>query len=225
MLKVQQVSETIAPTPFGFGYPAARSVHIDNYSQSYLHILDAGVWVPPLSTRTIALHVQQPTPTLEWTTPPCVPVPQSGNGSATVTWSDAPAVTTQSTPLVLQQSGAAIVVAYLNHQQLTPNSSVIMISTDPFDSFSVHIFGWSIFVTDIVVNSAAWGTLRGDAGTMVTVYSSFTPTLDGQEYMANIRTLNQPIVLQPGEDLLATCDVGSQVSLFIDATVEYTITP
>lgn len=225
MLKVQQVTEAVTPIPFSFGYPAARSVHIDNYSQSYLHVLDAGIWVPPLSTRTVALPVPQPTPTLEWTNPPGVPVPQAGNGSATVTWSDAPAVTTQSTPLVLQQSGASIVVAYGNHIQLTPNSSVVFISTDPFDSFSIHIFGWSIFVTDIVTNSASWGTLRGDMGTLVTVYSSFTPTLDGQLYKENIRTLNQPIVLQPGEDLLATCDVGSQVALFLDATVEYTITP
>lgn len=99
MLKQQTVQEGINPSPFTFGIPPARSCVVDNFTQSYLFLQDAGVYVPPLSARTIQLPSPQSTVNVLWQTPPNTTAPKAGKGQATIIWSDAAATTTMSTPV------------------------------------------------------------------------------------------------------------------------------
>ena len=95
MNKVQTISEGVTPAPFTFGAPPARSCVVDNFTVSYIYIQDAGVFVPPNSTRTVGLPSPQSTVSVLWQTPPGVATPAPGNGNAVIIWSDQYAQTTQ----------------------------------------------------------------------------------------------------------------------------------
>lgn len=95
MLKVQTIQEQVTPSPFTFGIPPANSCVVDNFTVSYLYIQDAGVYVPPNSTRTVGLPAPQSTVTVLWQAPPGVAVPTPGSGNAIIIWSDQVAQTTQ----------------------------------------------------------------------------------------------------------------------------------
>lgn len=97
MIKPQTLNEGVNPAPFTFGTPPAQSCVVDNFSQSYLFIADAGAYVPPMSTRTVGLPFPQSTVTVLWQTPPNMTAPQAGHGTAVILWSDIGQTTTQST--------------------------------------------------------------------------------------------------------------------------------
>ena len=106
MIVPQQLTEGVQPGNLTFGQPAPQSAVVDNYSQSYLFIPGAGVYIGPKSTRIVAIPPGQATIGVVWQTPPGLVPPPKGSppGSATVVWSDVPQQTTQAIPLWAAQS-------------------------------------------------------------------------------------------------------------------------
>lgn len=86
--------------------PTAQSVICDNYSQSYLFIQEAGVYVPPYNSRIISLPSPLSSITLMWQTPPTVTPPPIGNppGYASCIFSSNAAETSLPQPLYAAQS-------------------------------------------------------------------------------------------------------------------------
>ena len=97
MIKVQSVTEGIDPAPLTFGSPPANSVIVDNYSASFLYVVDAAVYVPPKSTRQIGLPAPDTTPQVSWRAPAGFTNPAPSGGVALLTWTNATAVTTAAT--------------------------------------------------------------------------------------------------------------------------------
>ena len=106
MIVPQQLTEGTQPGNLTFGVPAPQSVVVDNYSQSYLYIPGAGVYIGPRSTRIVAIPPGQATIGVVWQTPPGLIPPPVGNprGSATLVWSDAVVQTSQAIPLYAAQT-------------------------------------------------------------------------------------------------------------------------
>ena len=127
MIVPQQLTEGTQPGNLTFGVPAPQSVVVDNYSQSYLYIPGAGVYIGPRSTRIVAIPPGQATIGVVWQTPPGLIPPPVGNprGSATLVWSDAVVQTSQAIPLYAAQT-APVELAQIQPAQV-PLGTIVAI--------------------------------------------------------------------------------------------------
>lgn len=217
--KPQTVTEQVNPSPFTFGSPPARSCVVDNFSQSHVFIQDAGLYVPPLSTRVVALPAPQSTVIVLWQTPPGITVPPPGHGQCTIIWSDVDAPTTPSTPIIpkiaptttlsqriivsVNAGAVANIIPGVIGKTITVWGYILQLIATTAGSIIGHLEGDSS-MTEIATVAAIGAT------GMPTFSSPFAPAITGG------------IDLTPGEGLQAHNNAASTITTAFYGSVFYT---
>lgn len=142
LIKTQPLTEGVNPTPISFGIPVARSVIVDNYSNSFLYHVETGLYIPPRSSRQIGLPVQSSYSFL-WQAPRNISNPTPTNGYASAAYSDEAAITSLATPIVGAPTANPVVIGFDGLCAQLSHTLLIQFNNGPPQPYT-QVLGWQL---------------------------------------------------------------------------------